>query len=136
MGYVSQVAFVACGPKENIVAALTTWRLNPCHPKHLDEVIDDLCVDMTDDCWTLSYQQDCKWYEDCTNVQMFTQLFDLFSDDPALDTAFIRIGEDDTDIETKYSGDDPYELLSLQRYVLLEVLADKPLREALPVESP
>lgn len=136
MGYISQVAFAARGPKENIVAALTTWRLNPCHPKHLDEVIDGLCVDTTDDCWTLSFLQSCKWYESYTDVRMFTQLFDLLSDDPALDTAFIRVGEDDTDIETKYSGDDPYELLSLQRYVSLEISTDKPLREALSVESP
>lgn len=93
-----------------------------------------LCLDTAGDRWTLSYQQSGKWYDNYTDVQMFTQLSDLLRDDEDIDTAYIRVGEDDTDVETTYSGDNPYDLLELHRYVSVEAPVGKPLTEAIVSE--
>ena len=68
-----------------------------------------------------------KWYEDFSDVQAhkavfrhFEELYDNFPNEHPynlLSGAFARIGEDDNDTETSYWGNDPYDLLSVQRMI-------------------
>ena len=132
MGYTSQVVFAARGPKENIIAAITTWRLNLKHPEELKNVLGELNLNEDGNEYILTFQANCKWYASYLDVQMFEALFDSLRDDEeGIDTAFIRAGENDDDTETRYSGNDPYELASLRREVVLEVSVGKPLTEVL-----
>lgn len=132
MGYCSQVIFAAKGPKANIIAALTTWRLNPKHPEELGDVLAELCLAEDGDDYILTFQANCKWYGSYPDVQMLEILFGLLrEDEEGIDTAFIRVGDNDDDTETRYSGSDPYELTSLRREAVLEVSTGKPLTEVL-----
>lgn len=131
MGYTSQVVFAARGPKENIIAAITTWRLNLEHPEELKNVLGELNLNEDGNEYILTFQANCKWYAPYLDVQMFEALFDLLREDDLVETAFIRAGENDDDTETRYSGNNPYELASLRREVVLEVSAGQPLTEVL-----
>lgn len=131
MGYRSQVAFVAQGPKEHIIAVLTTWRLTPLFPEELEHVMRELYLHTdSDNFCSLTYQDECKWYNSYHDVQMFEQLFDLLRQDKEnISTAFVRIGEDEDDTETHYSGSEPYSLVALHRSVSIEASVGEPLRE-------
>lgn len=77
---------------------------------------------------------DWKWYPDYADVRAhesvwshFQGLYDgdkgdnnLELDPGLLDGAFVRIGEDDNDIETRHFGDDGYDLAAAQRYIVCE----------------
>ena len=68
-----------------------------------------------------------KWYEGCEDVvahkriySHFEELHDNFLNERPynlLSGAFVRIGEDDDDIETSYWGYNPYDLLSVQQMI-------------------
>lgn len=132
MGYSSQVVFAARGAKVHVIAALTTWRLESKHPEALGSVLEDLCLAEDEDDYLLTFQANCKWYLAYPDVQMFEALFDLLrNDEEFIDTAFIRVGEDANDTETRYSGAEPYDLCSLQCSACLDVDPGKPIREVL-----
>lgn len=73
---------------------------------------------------SLDYSQ-WKWYSEYEDVQAFETIWSHFCDlheetdstaenyeaTLLIDGAFVRLGEDESDVETRYFGDDPYELV-------------------------
>lgn len=126
MGYRSQVAFAICGKKEDVIPVLMTLRLEGSAATK--EALNDLSASEHDGWLTLSfYAESVKWYDGYADVDALKAIYEKFKDEEnaderrRFDGAFVRVGEDDNDIETDYWGDDPYSLVSLNRAVSLEV---------------
>lgn len=126
MGYRSQVAFAIRGKKEDVIPVLMTLRLEGSTA--IKEALNELSASERDGILTLAGQWDSvKWYPDYGDVKALTAIFEKFKDEENEDGrrlfegAFVRVGEDDSDVETDYWGDDPYDLVSLNRTVHLEV---------------
>ena len=108
MGYRSDVYMCITGPKDTILAGVATLRIGGDQVMHaaLDE-------------WNVveSARPDCavmvlggtgthwKWYEDYPDVRAHNTIFEHFAelseDDEQLHGIFIRIGEDDDDVESR-----------------------------------
>lgn len=125
MGYRSQVAFCIKGQTEHITALLTTVRLTLADPPE-DPCYSSLKVVHGEDGFSRigMHEGYVKWYDSYPSVQYFEKVWDLARQDSQGDYvesvfsgAFIRIGEDDTDIETRYFGNDPYDLLGVERSI-------------------
>lgn len=143
MGYRSQVAFVICGPKDIMVAQLTTYRLTYEHPEHTKEALDACTykIDTSNDELTIRFHaEDTKWYEPYEDVAALTALFDEFreaaeEDNSKINGAFLRIGEDDNDIVCDRYGGEPYDLLHLNRAIEINCYPGVSLAEALGMET-
>ena len=138
MGYRSDVRMVIQGPKELILAgfaalALTGDSVMQEALKEWDLKEDGVQVTVGEPDTPLAVAilgrggANWKWYDDYGDVRAHIAIFDhfrqLYDDFPNelpylwLTGAFARIGEDNNDIETDYWGNDPYELLSIQRSI-------------------
>lgn len=138
MGYRSEVGYAIQGKKEQMVPVIMTLRLtDPLAKKALDE-----CTFSTKgEQFTIKFYADSvKWYASYEEVDMHTRLFDAFREaftesennvDNSINGMFMRIGEEDQDIECDNFGHDPYDLMSLQRTFEFEVSAEDSLEEAL-----
>ncbi len=138
MGYCSDVRMVIHGPKETILVGFGALALTGDATMHecLAEwlIMDDgvqktvggpdipLAVAILGQGGT-----EWKWYESYEDVathkkifRHFEELHENYSDKHPynlLNGAFARIGEDDSDIVSRYWGFDPYDLLSVQRTI-------------------
>ena len=136
MGYRSNVRMVIHGPKETILAGfgalaltgdaamhecLTEWAITEDGvQKTVGEPDVPLAVAILGKGGT-----DWKWYGSgvIAHEKIFAYFEGLYEDHPderpynLLNGAFARIGEDTDDIVTQFWGDDPYELLSVQRTI-------------------
>ena len=66
--------------------------------------------------------QDVKWYDSYSDVQAFTEMLhelDVGHEDsiPGYCTEFMRIGEDEDDVECKRTGNAPHYYLSISRQI-------------------
>lgn len=123
MGYRSRVECRIVGDKEAILDVIAVMRLV--------EERQDLLTDVLNDCSLVDYPsstpgqalfgwsyEDVKWYSDYDDVQLFTRLWDQFeSREHKFSGGFVRIGEDHEDAESKYFGNDPYDLVILSRAI-------------------
>lgn len=126
MGYYSQVAFAIRGKKEDVIPVLMTLRLEGSAATKA--ALDELSASEHEGWLTLSfYEESVKWYDGYDDVDALKAIYEKFKDEEnaderrLFDGAFVRIGEDDNDIESDYWGDEPYGLISLSRTVHLEV---------------
>lgn len=104
MGYYSEVAYVAIGKKDDMLAAIAAWRLSSPDKAviQLDEV--DI-VPYGDEHLLVSFHIDSiKWYDGFERIQAH-ELFLLSLEDKPIAARFVRIGEDENDIETQTYGD-------------------------------
>lgn len=135
MGYRSQVGYVIQGDEAEMISTLVTYRLENPNAK---TALDECTYSKHDGVVTIKfYAEDTKWYDSYEYVICHTELFDAFrakaddSEDSTINGMFMRIGEDDADVVADSYGDDPYELMSLQRSFDFEVDAEKSLEEIL-----
>jgi len=126
MGYRSQVAFAIRGKKEDVIPVLMTLRLEGSAATKA--ALDELSASEHEGWLTLSfYEESVKWYDGYDDVDALKAIYEKFKDEEnaderrLFDGAFVRIGEDDDDLETDFWGDEPYGLVSLNRTVHLEV---------------
>lgn len=138
MGYRSDVRMVIQGPKELILTgfgalnltgdatmleATEEWRImDDGVQKTVGEPDIPLAVAILG-----QGGSNWRWYDSDEDVQAhkavfchFEELYDNFPNERPYNLlvgAFVRIGDDDDDIESRYWGDDPYDLLSVQRMV-------------------
>jgi len=126
MGYRSQVAFAIRGKRDDIIPVLMTFRLtnsgNPEGKAALDECYfsENAAGIVT----ILYHGEDQKWYPEFEEVIMLMKLFNAFDeceDDPKFDGHFIRIGEESNDIEEQTFGNDPYDMISLNQSINIDV---------------
>lgn len=104
MGYYSEVAYVAVGKKDDILAAIAAWRLNSPDKAgiHLDEV--DIVPRGNEHLLVSFYADSTKWYDSFEGIQAH-ESFLLSLEDKPIAARFVRIGEDENDIETRTYGD-------------------------------
>ena len=140
MGYRSQVVY-AIEPNLTIVKneekAKDTWTMFIAEAKAkletqqaMSMILDD-CKDIEHPYWKggldsenhsiLIEFDDVKWYDTFDEVISFNALIDLAEsyEDEAIDAAYIRIGEDEGDVETRYINDG-YELVRAYSYYDIE----------------
>lgn len=132
MGYYSDVCMAIRAPKEWLIAEVATLRLTGGGARQ--QALDELTLIEDDKDFAVLYLHDnCKWYGRYSDVAAIEAVWDHFIealklgkspdnaelDDPrrSISMAFVRIGEDDDDVETRYHGSDPYALVCLSRSV-------------------
>lgn len=132
MGYYSEVCMAVRAPKEWLIAEVATLRLTGDEARQ--QALDELTLIEDDKDFAVLYlQSNCKWNNSYPDVAAIEAVWDHFVEalaerkspdgagleDPRrnIDAAFVRIGEDDDDIESRYHGSDPYDLVCLNRSV-------------------
>ena len=87
------------------------------------ELVDEwfgACMTWHDDAMVLKFSmQDVKWYPSYHDVQMFTEMMHEFAahnEDgiPGYCTEFMRVGEDEGDVECQRAGNAPHYYLSVR----------------------
>ena len=124
MGYRSDVYMCITGPKDTILAGIAALRIEGDQVMHavLDEWSCTQCHESPDRAVLVLGGQgtDWKWYEDYLDVRAHTAVFGYFAElsesDEELHGIFIRIGEDDDDIESR-EFNEGYELGSVERRI-------------------
>lgn len=123
MGYYSHVAFTIRGKKEDIIPVLMEHRLNGGvkGKEALDSCgyVDDgthMAITFED--------ESTKWYDSFNDVQALTELYDAFSDEAKFECNFVRLGEDAADVESRASGNDPYDLVRMVRTIEMQYAHD------------
>jgi hypothetical protein len=130
MGYRSDIQMVIIGPEPIIVGKWAEFILtNPWTGEGKDPLsnTDDLTITRDDVCATIClYGSGWKWYDSYPDVQRFEAIWELYKElydetegvEPGrLCGAFVRIGENDDDTETRYFGDEGYELIQVSRAI-------------------
>lgn len=113
MGYRSDIAIAyVFKHKEQVDEVLAIYRMNQHVQKH--DLGKYWNVHDWGDCWGLTYEAvSIKWYPSYEDVQGFEHMFDVVQQFVQERENFIyahrqiRIGEDDTDIETSADDNDP-----------------------------
>jgi hypothetical protein len=134
MGYRSDVQMTIQGPEEELLTTWAAFRLkNPwVAPDSSDK---DPCVEHmsitkneTGNVLTLCFvASHWKWYDGYPDVDRIMQLWKHFAGNETASTSsgiFIRIGEENTDIEEKTFGDSPWELASLVQSISSDYSVD------------
>lgn len=108
MGYYSQVKYTIVGPEAAMTAALVQFRLthqfapedNPLNPDRMriSKCGDQLVIHFEVDSW--------KWYDGFPDSDAHRALWDFFDglEDENITGQFVRLGENDDDVETKEIG--------------------------------
>jgi hypothetical protein len=121
MGYRSSGACRVRGPKEQVLGVLARLRFlgNAEVNKQLTETVS--LQRSGENHLVIGFDiQDWKWYDSYPDVQALEAIWGAFQEAqqdtaPDLNGAFVRIGEDDGDTETRYFGDGSYELVQVNR---------------------
>ena len=78
-------------------------------------------VDSEDDVFVF-LMTDTKWYDDYPEVKALEKLMEIAEKAEGFSYRFVRIGEEEDDIETKVHGDDPpYDCIGLDRSIAMNV---------------
>lgn len=128
MGYRSQVvALIYPESVMNSQDQITMYaQLKTLMATQFKEIADDWFgphMEWHDDTMVLKFSmEDVKWYDSYSEVQAFTQMmneFDAANEDgiPGYCTEFMRIGEDDDDVECTRTGNAPHYYLSMRRSI-------------------
>lgn len=134
MGYYSEICMAVRAPKEWLIAEVATLRL--AGDEACQQALDELTLieDNNNKDFAILYLHDnCKWYDGYPDVAAIMAVWDHFIEafelgenpdgagleDPRrdIDMAFVRVGEDYNDVETRYDGSDPYDLVCLSRSI-------------------
>jgi hypothetical protein len=118
MGYRSDVRAVIYGPSDTLQRFVTSAKLDNTHKKVFEYFADSLRVYTVDGRSMLDLEcGDVKWYDDYEDVRAWHDFMDLVDTDATwdgLEYEFVRVGEEDGDIE-KESSNDPDGLLMVSR---------------------
>jgi len=113
MGYRSTGAFRATGRPDDLFAVIATLRLTYHDQEALKAALKD-CV-LSEGMFGFDID-DWKWYDSYAEVKAFQAIMSAFvMDNKRFTTGFVRIGEDDDDTETCFTGDDGYDLVEYAR---------------------
>lgn len=116
MGYRSNVTFIIAGEPDKIKAFMVEQRLVLKAPDVGWDLWSELQQFGKDGVAYIVFQNESvKWYESYGDVQFFSKFFNAATTENDFCCAFVRIGEDDNDIETNYAGSNPYDLVRVIR---------------------
>lgn len=66
--------------------------------------------------------EDVKWYPSYPDVQMFEKMMEAFDGDvPGYCTEFVRVGEENDDVEERHTGDNNQYYLSVRRSIACNI---------------
>ena len=104
MGYYSEVTYVAIGKKDDMLTAITAWRLSD--PDQAAIQLDEVnIVPHGDEHLLVSFYADSiKWYDRFDASRAHMQFLVSLEDKP-IAARFVRIGEDIDDIEIQNYGE-------------------------------
>lgn len=116
MGYRSDVAYRITGPTDIMMREVALFLLKGDIPG-VKEALEECTINKHGEGAILGFDTYGKWYDGYKEVDSHEAIWDRFDalKNDGFSGAFIRIGEDEADIETRYFGDDPYDLITLQR---------------------
>lgn len=131
MGYRSEVCMVIRAPKEWLVTEVATMRMTGDELRQ--QALDELTLIADGEGFAILHLRDnCNWYSVYPDVSALESVWNHFvelqtderssnfaEDIPShdIDMAFVRIGKDNDDIETRYYGDNSYTLAQINRSV-------------------
>lgn len=117
MGYNSSGAVRIVGPKDQMLAQLVALKLADQDQEGLEEALKECkLVQSTDEeALMLGWEINGKWYDTYADVQAFSRIWDHFADMEDFTGSWVRIGEEDSDVEQKHFGDDPWQLVDYVR---------------------
>ena len=104
MGYRSDVAICVYGPKDTMTALVAAARIQGVMPVN---AFGGLHMFDYDDSKHMihAYYEDVKWYDGYKDVDTWHEFLGQAAEFDDLSTEFVRIGEDDADIEMEQQGD-------------------------------
>lgn len=133
MGYRSDIQMVIIGPEPIIVGKWAEFILtNPWTGEGKDPLANtaDLTITKDDESAAICLcGSGWKWYDSYPDVQRFEKVWDTYKElhdetegiEPGrLSGAFVRIGENDDDTETRYFGNEGYGLIQVSRAIYSE----------------
>lgn len=108
MGYYSEVRYLVAGKEEVMTAMLAAWRLRD---EDAAEQLGEVTITpYRKDMLLLSFHiGNVKWYDSYPDVSMHKRFLN-FTEDYEVEGVFIRMGEDDVDIESSSYGQSDYDL--------------------------
>ncbi len=117
MGYYSEVRYLVTGKEEVMTAMLAAWRLSD---EDAAEQLGEVTITpYREGLLLLSFHMDNgKWYDSRPDVAMHKRFLDVamhkrfldFTENYEVEGVFIRMGEDDADIESSSYGQADYDL--------------------------
>lgn len=126
MGYRSDVAYkIQFGKAEDFWAFVAEAKLDPetamCFDKEENE--DAFCVD--EERFNISFlAEGWKWYESYLGVKCHEALWykaeEREADGVEVEGAYSRVGEELEDMEERYFGTDPYDMVRISRQVVVD----------------
>lgn len=134
MGYLSQGAIRIVGSRDVLLGALARMVLTRKDLTELNSALEEyrivqhpidaefVIVGLTYDSW--------KWYDSYPDIQAIEAIWSTLSAEEGVDAAFVRVGEND-DVETRYIGDNAFELASVVRSVEADPMTGEDLRDVL-----
>lgn len=119
MGYRSDVAYIIVGKDEDMIPFLIKMRLE-AGPEH--KALEECVVSqLKPDYMYIGFRcEDVKWYDSYKDVAWHDTLWNTISDNELFEGRFVRVGEDDDDLENKSFGNgdmDLWEYLSITRHL-------------------
>lgn len=119
MGYRSEVAIKIYGTEEEMTEVKAVYdKLYNELDAETKESVDFLMGDNNgfSESGFLFYAEYIKWYDGFGHIEFFKEFFNE-GDDSGASREFIRIGEENDDIETDYIGDDNEYRMSVNRSI-------------------
>lgn len=126
MGYRSQVAFVIRGDEEEMIPLIMSYRMTYKDSKEAKTALDSCTYRKSSKSITIRfYDESIKWYDSFEGVQALTELFDHFqetaeTDGSSISGRMLRIGEDDSDVESSGYGADYWDLVYMNRSIEID----------------
>lgn len=108
---------VFAGEKEGVLAIVADLKLRG--DKYMHEALEEMVLwESGAEAYFALEFGGWKWYESSPDIQAFEAIWSTFREmcessevDHKLNGAFVRVGEDDDDVERRYFGNDPYDLV-------------------------
>ena len=121
MGYRSDVATVIYGDNRNPEKyALLKTLMNTTFKVAYDEWSAN-AIWHDEKCVLEFFIEDVKWYESYEEIQDFTKMLYAIAEIPGFNYEFVRIGEDDNDIERQSEGNQCEYVISVSRSIEVEL---------------
>jgi hypothetical protein len=126
MGYRSIVAYkIAFNMKEDFWGFIAESKLDPDTALCFDDKENEGKFEVDEEKYEIRFlAEDWKWYDDYPEVKAHEALFNKAeerdSEGIEVDGAYCRVGEESDDNHERYFGNDPYEMVSISRQVIVD----------------
>lgn len=124
MGYRSDLKVLiypdACASEEQMLEKYEQLKvlMGTTFKEVVDEYFGSCMTWMHKDCALMFSLEGVKWYPGYKDVQAFEKMMEAFDGDvPGYCTEFVRVGEENDDVEERHTGDNNQYYLSVRRLI-------------------